>query len=94
MTDIKRFDFATVVTDSLQDFLDFGHEAVVVDWCSELDDTEVAWAFSHTLFARVALEISINCTEMRIVRTFLTRSQALLIPAQRSDHVQSYFFPL
>jgi len=79
-TNVKRFDLATVVTDSLEDLLDFGHESVMIDWSRKLDDTKVAWTFSHVLFTSTAFEIAIDCSEMRIVRTFLARSEALLIP--------------
>ena len=80
-TDIKCFDFTTVVANSLQDFLDLGHETIVVDWGSKLDDSKVSGAFSHVLFTSVTSEVAIDCAEMRIVRTFLTRSLAVLIPA-------------
>ena len=79
-TNVKRFDFATVETDSLEDLLDFCHESIVIDWSRKLDDTKVAWTLSHVFFTSTAFEIPINCSEMRIVRTFLARSEALLIP--------------
>jgi hypothetical protein len=78
-TNISSFDLATVVADSLQDLLDLGHESVMVDWSRKLDDAEVSRAFSHVLFTGVTLEIAVDCAQMRIVRTFLSRSEALLI---------------
>lgn len=79
-TDIKRFDLATVVADGLQDLLDFGHEAIMEDRSRKLDDAEVTRALSHVFFTSTAFEIAIDCSKMRIVRTFLARSEALLIP--------------
>jgi len=76
---ISGFDLATVVADSLQDLLDLGHESIVVDWSSKLDDTKVSRAFSHVLFTGVTLEIAVDGAQMRVVRTFLSRSEALLI---------------
>jgi hypothetical protein len=78
-TNISSFDLATVVADSLQDLLDLGHESVMVDWSRKLDDAEVSRAFSHVLFTGATLEIAVDCAQMRIVRTFLSRSEALLI---------------
>ena len=71
------------MADGLQNLLHFGHKAVVEDRSRKLDDTEVARALIHVLFTSVASEIAIDCTEMRIVRTFLSRSESLLIPAAK-----------
>jgi hypothetical protein len=68
------------VADSLQDLLDFRHEAVMEDWGRELDDTKVTGTLGHVLFTSTALEVAVDCAKMRIVRTFLARSEALLIP--------------
>ena len=78
-TNISSFDFATVVADSLQDLLDLGHESIVVDWRSKLDDSKVSRAFGHVFFTGVTFEIAVDGAQMRIVRTFLSRSEALLI---------------
>ena len=78
-TDISGLDLATVVTDRLQDLLDLGHEAMVVDRSSQLDHTEMARTFSHILFTGVAAEVAIHRAKMRVIRTFLSRSEALLI---------------
>lgn len=67
------------MADSLQDLLDLGHESIMVDWCRKLDDAEVSGAFSHVLFTGVTLEIAVDRAQMRVVRTFLSRSEALLI---------------
>lgn len=82
-TDIKCLDFATVVADRLQDLLDFCHKAIMIHWSCKLDDTKVTRAFSHVLFTSTASEIAIDRTEMRIVRTFFARSEALLIPGSQ-----------
>ena len=74
-------DFATVVTDSLENLLDLGQEAVVVDRLSELDDTKVTGTDVLILFTGRALEVAIDGTKMRIVRASLTGANALLIPA-------------
>jgi hypothetical protein len=79
-TNIKCFDLATIVADRLQDLLDFGHEAIVVDRSRELDDAKVTRTLGHVLFTCTASEVAVDCPEMRIVRTFLARSEALLIP--------------
>lgn len=79
-TNIKCFDLATVEADRLQNLLDFPHEAIVIDWSCKLDDTKMTRTFRHVLFTSTALEIAIDRPEMRIVRTFLARSEALLIP--------------
>jgi hypothetical protein len=78
-TDISSFDLATVVAHSLQDLLDLDHESIVVDWSSKLDDAEVSRAFSHVLLTGVTLEIAVDRAQMRVVRTFLSRSETLLI---------------
>lgn len=80
MTNIKSFDFATVVANSLQYLLDLTHKAIVINGSSKLDDSKVARALGHVLFTSTAFEIAIDCSKMRIVRTFLSRSEALLIP--------------
>jgi hypothetical protein len=80
-THVQCLDFATVVADSLQDLLDFVHEAIVEDWGGQLDHTKVTGTFGHVLFTCTASEVAVDCSEMRIVRTFLSRSEALLIPA-------------
>ena len=59
-TNISSFDFATVVADSLQDLLDLGHEPIVVDWSSKLDDAKVSRTFSHVFFAGITLEIAVD----------------------------------
>ena len=74
------FDFATVVADGLEDFLDLGQEAVVVDRLRKLDDTEVTGTDILVLFTGCALEIAIDSTKMRIVRASFTGANALLIP--------------
>jgi hypothetical protein len=74
VADLNCLDFTTVVADSLENLLDLVHEAIVVDRSSKLDDTKVARAFLLVLFAGGASEVAIDSTEMRIVRTFLTRS--------------------
>jgi hypothetical protein len=71
------------VADRLQDLLDFVHETIVEDGSSKLDDAEVTGALVHVLLTSTALEVAIDCSEMRIVRTFLSRSEALLIPAAK-----------
>jgi hypothetical protein len=86
-TYIDSLDLATVMTDSLEDLLDLVHEAVVIDGLGELDDTKVADTLLHVLFASGASEVAIDGSEMRIVRTFLTRSDALLIPVCRLESV-------
>lgn len=68
------------MADSLQDLLDLLQESVVIDGRSQLDDTEMTWTFGLVFFASGATEVSIDSTEMRIVRTSLTRSSTLLIP--------------
>ena len=78
-TNISSFDLATIVADSLQDLLDLGHESIMVDWCRKLDYAEVSGAFSHVLLTGVTLEIAVDRAQMRVVRTFLSRSEALLI---------------
>jgi len=82
-TDIKCLDFATIVADRLQNLLDFCHEAIMIYWSCKLDGTKVARAFSHVLFTSTASEIAIDCSEMRIIRTFFARSEALLIPGNQ-----------
>ena len=78
-TNISSFDLATVVADSLHDLLDLDQESIMVDWSSKLDDAEVSRAFSHVFFTGVTLEIAVDRAQMRVVRTFLSRSEALLI---------------
>ena len=78
-TNISSFDFTTVVADSLEDLLDLSHEPIVVDWSSKLDDAEVSRAFSHVLFTGITFEIAVDGAQMRVVRTFLSRPEALLI---------------
>lgn len=68
------------MANGLQDFLDLTHEPIVIDGSSKLDDSKVAWALSHVLFTSTAFEIAIDGSKMRIVRTFLSRFEALLIP--------------
>ena len=79
-TNIERLDLATIVADRLQNLLDFAHEAIVEDRSCKLDDAEMTRTLIHVLFTGVASEVAIDCSEMRIVRTFLARSEALLIP--------------
>ena len=80
VTDLDRLDFTAAVADSLENLLDLVHETIVVDRNSKLDDTKVARTFLLVFFTGGASEVAIDGTEMRIVRTFLTRSEALLIP--------------
>jgi hypothetical protein len=67
------------VADSLEDLLDLGHEPIVVDWSSKLDDAKVSRTFSHVFFAGITLEVAVDRAEMGVVRTFLSGSEALLI---------------
>jgi len=67
------------VADSLQDLLDFGHEAVMIDWRSQFDDAEVPWAFCHILFTSITFEVAIDCPKVRVIWTFRSRPKALLI---------------
>ena len=80
VTDLDCLDFTAAVADSLENLLDLVHEAIVVDGNSKLDDTEVARTLLLVFFTSGTAEVAIDGTEMRIVRTFLTRSEALLIP--------------
>lgn len=82
-TNIEGLDFATVVAHGLQDLLDFVHEAIVIDRSCEFDGTKVTRTLSHILFTCTAFEVAVDSSEMRIVRTFLTRSEALLIPVSK-----------
>jgi len=68
------------VADGLQDLLDLTHKTIMIDGSSKLDDSKVARALGHIFFTSTAFEIAIDCSKMRIVRTFLSRSEALLIP--------------
>lgn len=85
-TDFESLDFATVVADGLENLLDLLEKAVVKDWSRQLDDAEVAGTFNLVFFAGRAPEVSIDGTEMRIVWTSLTRSEAGLIPAFVLDY--------
>jgi hypothetical protein len=78
-TNISSFDLSTIVADSLQNLLDLGHESIMVDWCRKLDDAEVSGAFSHVLFTGITLKIAVDRAQMRVVRTFFSRSEALLV---------------
>ncbi len=80
MTNLLGLDFATVVTDSLEKFLDLIQEAVVVDRLRELDDTEVAGTDFLILFTSCALEVAIDGTKMRVVRAAFAGANSLLIP--------------
>lgn len=82
---IHRLDFTATMAYSLKNLLDFVHEAIVIDGNSQLDDTEVARTLLLVFFTGGASEVAIDSTEMRIVRTFLTRSEALLIPVFRLE---------
>lgn len=55
------------------------------DWSSQLDDTKVARAFGLIFLASRTPEVSIDGTEMRIIWTSLTRSEARLIPVEVLD---------
>jgi hypothetical protein len=82
LTDFESLDFATVVADGLKNFLDLLKKAIMIDRSVQLDDTKMTWALGLIFFAGRASEVSIDGTEMRIVRTFLTRSEALIIPGR------------
>lgn len=82
---VGRLDLAATVTDSLKNLLDLVHEAIVIDGNSQLDDTKVAGTLLLVFLTGGASEVAIDSTEMRIVRTFLTRSEALLIPVCRLE---------
>ena len=56
---------------------------MMIDWNSQFDDTKMTGAYDLIFFAGSASEVSIDCTEMRIVRTFVTRSEARLIPEMK-----------
>ena len=83
ITNINSLDSTTIVADSLQNLLDLPKEAVMEDGSGKFDDTEMAWAFFLVFFTGFTLEIAIDSTEMRIVRTVLTRLETLLIPVIR-----------
>ena len=82
---VERLDLAATMTNSLKDLLGFVHEAIMENGNSQLDDTKVAGALLLVFFTGSASEVAIDSTEMRIVRTFLTRSEALLIPVFRLE---------
>lgn len=79
-TDFNSLDFSTVVADSLENLLDLLEKAVVVDWNVQFNDTKMTRAFGLIFFASSALEVSIDGTEMRIVRTFFTRLLTTFVP--------------
>lgn len=62
------------MADSLEDLLDFCEKAMMEDGTGKLDDTEMTWTLLLVFFAGSALVVAIDRAEMRIVRTFLTRS--------------------
>ena len=47
---------------------------MVEDGTGKLDDTEMTWTLLLVFFAGSAFVVAIDRAEMRIVRTFLTRS--------------------
>ena len=54
LTNIKRLDFATVVTNSLKNLLDFRHEAIMVDGGGKLDDSEMTSTLCQILITSTA----------------------------------------
>ena len=79
-SNLLGLDFATVVTDSLEKFLDLVQEAVMVDRLCQLDNTKVAGTDFLVLFTGSALEVAIDGTEMRVVRAAFAGANSLLIP--------------
>ena len=82
---MNRLDFTTTVADSLENLLDLVHETIMIDRNSQLHDTKVTGTLLLVFFTSGASEVAIDCTEMRIVRTFGTRSESLLIPGLRLE---------
>jgi hypothetical protein len=74
------------MADSLENLFHLLEKAVVIDRDVQPDDTEVTRTFSLILFAGRASKVSIDSTEMRIVRASLARSEPLIIPADALDH--------
>jgi hypothetical protein len=79
-TDFHSFDLAAVVAHSLENLLDLLQKTMMIDRHSQFDDTKMTWALDLVFFAGGAFEVSIDSAEMRVVGTFLSRSEARLIP--------------
>lgn len=47
----------------------------MVDRHGQLDGSKVTWTLGHVLFAGGTFEVAIDGSQMRIVETFLARSQ-------------------
>lgn len=78
---------ATIMADDLEDLLDFLDEARVVDRLCQLDMTKVAGALGHVLCAGLALELSIDGSEERVVEAAIAGLGAGLIHSLRIDDV-------
>jgi hypothetical protein len=64
---------ATVVADDFEQLLCALDEARVVDWPGQLDMTEMARALGHVLGAGLALELPVNRSKQRIVKTAIAK---------------------
>lgn len=71
--------FTTVVADNFQDLLDFLDEARVIDRLGQFDVSEMAGTLAHSLRAGLALELSIDRAEKRVVEAAVTRLRAAFL---------------
>lgn len=67
------------MTDNLQNLLDFLDETWVVHRFGELDVSKVARTFTHRLSAGLALELAIDRTKKRVIKTAITRLDLVLL---------------
>lgn len=73
------------MADSLQDLLDFSHEAMMVHRFSQFDDTKVTRTLIYSFFTLFTLDAAINSTKMRIIGALCAWSYALLVPNEKSE---------
>ena len=72
-------EFAAIVTDALQNLLDFLDEARMEDGFRQLDVAEMPCTFRHVLLAGHALELSVDASQLRVIETVLAGFRAGLV---------------
>lgn len=79
--------FAAVMTDDLQDLLDFLDKTRMVDGLGQLDMTKMAGTLAHGLRTRLALELSVDGAEERVVEATVAGFRFVLFHRFRVQNV-------